>query len=237
MPIIVPDDQAAVLGGTSVAAVSSDRRRRLVWLTFGIAAATLLLDQLSKIWALAALGDGQRIELLGEYLSLRLLRNPGAAFGLGYGYTWVLTIVVIVVVIVLSRVARRIGSLGWAWAFGMLLGGAVGNLIDRLFRAPGFAHGHVIDFIAYWNWFVGNVADIAIVAAAGLVILLTLRGIAIDGSRDNHRPKAIVSEPVPSGGVLDPMESADPLGAKDRLADQGGTVIVDVETGETEQAE
>jgi signal peptidase II len=164
-------------------AVAGPAKSRLVPLTFGIAAGTLAADQLTKIWALHALADGHRVDLLGPYLGLRLLRNPGAALGLGYGYTWVLTILVAAVTVVLIRVIRRIGSLGWAWALGLLLGGAIGNLLDRLFRAPGFAHGHVIDFIAYWNWFIGNVADIAIVVAAGLIILLSLRGIGLDGSR------------------------------------------------------
>ena len=164
--------------------VSDGVHRRLVLTTLIIAAVTILLDQLTKIWAIHTLGDGRRIELLGEFLSFRYLRNPGAALGLGYGYTWILTIVVIGVIGGIIWVARRLGSRGWAWAFGLLLGGAIGNLIDRLFRPPGFAQGHVVDFIAYWNWFVGNVADIAIVAAAAMIIILSLRGIGVDGSFD-----------------------------------------------------
>jgi len=159
-------------------------RRRLVLTTVVIAALTILADQLTKLWAIRTLGGGRRIELLGQFLSFRYLRNPGAALGLGYGYTWILTIVVVGVIIVIIRFIRRLGSRGWAWALGLLLGGAIGNLIDRLFRAPGFAHGHVVDFIAYWNWFVGNVADIAIVAAAALIIILSLRGIGVDGTID-----------------------------------------------------
>ena len=156
--------------------------RKLITLVFAIAAITALVDQLTKWWAIRALGDGRRIEIFGQFLSFRYLRNPGAAFGIGYGYTWILTIVVIGVILVIIRFLRRIGSRGWAWAFGLLLGGAIGNLIDRLFRYPGFTHGHVVDFIAYWNWFVGNVADIAIVVAAGLIIILSLKGVGIDGS-------------------------------------------------------
>jgi len=159
-------------------------RRKLVLITIAIAALTAFVDQLTKIWAISALSDGRRIPILGQFLAFRYLRNPGAALGLGYGYTWILTIVVIGVIIGIAWVARRLGSLAWAWALGLLLGGAIGNLIDRLFRMPGFGHGHVVDFIAYWNWFVGNVADIAIVVAAGLIILLSLRGISVDGSID-----------------------------------------------------
>ena len=163
--------------------ISAERHRRMVILTFAIAAGTILIDQLTKIWAISALADGHRIHILGEVLSLRLLRNPGAALGLAYGYTWVLTIIVTLVVLVMIRVIPRIKSLGWAWAFGLLLGGAIGNLIDRLFREPGFGHGHVIDFIAYWNWFIGNVADIAIVVAAIMVVIFSFLGLGLDGQR------------------------------------------------------
>jgi signal peptidase II len=78
---------------------------------------------------------------------------------------------------------RRLGSRGWAVALGMLLGGAVGNLADRLAREPGFGRGHVVDFLDYAGFFVGNVADIAIVAAAALIVLLSLRGVGLDGRR------------------------------------------------------
>lgn len=158
-------------------------------LTFLIAALTILVDQITKWWAIFSLGDGRQVSILGPYLGFRYLRNPGAALGLGYGYTWLLTIIVIVVVIGIIRITRRLGSRGWAWALGLLLGGAIGNLIDRLFRQPGFAHGHVVDFIAYWHWFVGNVADIAIVVAAGLIILLSVRGIGMDGTIDDAGTK------------------------------------------------
>ena len=161
--------------------------RRLLALVFAIAALTLLADQLSKTWAIRALSDGHRVPLLGEFLGLSYLRNPGAALGLGYGYTWILTIVVVAVITGIIWYMRRLQSRAWAWTFGLLLGGAFGNLIDRLFRYPGFAHGHVVDFIAYWNWFVGNVADIAIVIGAGIFILLSLRGIGIDGTLDSEK--------------------------------------------------
>ena len=182
-------EENTVATEVSVSPMRAGMHRRMVIATFTIAAATILLDQVTKAWALIALADGHRIELLGEYLSLRLFFNPGAAFGFGYGYTWLLTIVVVVIIAALVRFIPRIRSQGWAWAFGLLLGGAIGNLIDRLFRDPGFGHGHVIDFIAYWNWFVGNVADIAIVVAAILIVLLTFLGIHIDGTREVQNPE------------------------------------------------
>jgi signal peptidase II len=97
------------------------------------------------------------------------------------GVTWVLTVVAVVVVVVVVRSARRLGSAGWAVTLGLLLGGAAGNLTDRLLREPGFGRGHVIDFIDYAGLFIGNVADIAIVVAAVAVALQALRGVGLDG--------------------------------------------------------
>ena len=208
-PLAAPPspDTVSVVAAPSSSSVMPVNRRSLVWLTLGIAAATILADQLTKIWALSALADGRRVDLLGQYLGFRLLRNPGAALGLGYGFTWVLTIVVVAVVVALVRMIRRIGSAGWAWALGLLLGGAIGNLIDRLFRYPDFGHGHVIDFIAYWNWFIGNVADIAIVVAAGLIILMSLRGIGIDGRRESDKARDSTPQPLPEPPVTSINES------------------------------
>lgn len=162
--------------------VAAPARRRLVVLLAVLAAGVLALDQGTKFWAEAALTRGESVPILGEWLQLTLVYNPGAAFSLATGMTWVLTVVAIGVVVAIVRFARRLRSRTWAIALGMLLGGALGNLGDRLFRSPGFPQGHVVDFIDY-GVFVGNVADIAIVAAAGLIILLGIRGIGIDGVR------------------------------------------------------
>jgi signal peptidase II len=159
-------------------------RRRLATWVLVLAATVLVADQLTKWWALSALEAGERVPLLGDLLGLRLIFNPGAAFSIATGMTWLLTIVVVGVVVAILRAVRRIGSRGWAVALGLLLGGALGNLGDRLFRDPGFARGHVVDMIDY-GVFVGNVADVAIVAAAGLIMLLGLRGIGVDGSRQH----------------------------------------------------
>jgi signal peptidase II len=144
---------------------------------------TVLLDQLSKAWALSALEPGGAPKpLLGSLLELALVLNPGGALSIGNSTTWVFTIVATVVVVVVVRLARRLRSRTWAAALGLLLGGAVGNLADRLFRAPGFPSGHVVDFIDY-HVFVGNVADIAIVLAAVMIVLLTFFGVRLDGTR------------------------------------------------------
>ena len=158
--------------------------RRLIWLFAGVAAVVYVLDQVSKAWALTGLTDAGPREVLGSLLRLSLVRNPGAAFSLGTGSTWVLTLLAVAVLIVLIRTSRRLGSTAWAWAFGLVLGGALGNLTDRLTRDPGFGRGHVVDFIDYNGWFVGNVADIAIVSAAVLIAILALSGVGIDGTRD-----------------------------------------------------
>ncbi|MEN5074345.1 signal peptidase II [Isoptericola cucumis] len=167
-------------------AVSATRRRRLVAWTVVLAVVVLLADQATKWWAESALTvGGDPVPLVGELLQLRLIYNPGAALSIlsGTGMTWLLTIVVVGVVVVIVRAIGRIGSRGWALALGLLLGGALGNLGDRLFREPGFAQGHVVDFIDYAGFFVGNVADIAVVVAAVLIVVLTFRGIGLDGQR------------------------------------------------------
>lgn len=169
---------------------SRPARSRLVLQLLLLAAAVLVVDQLTKWWALRTFTEGERTPVLGDLLGLTLLHNPGAALGIATGMTWLLTVAASAVAVVILRVSNRLGSRGWTAALGLLLGGAVGNLVDRMVRPPSVGSGHVVDFIAYGNWFVGNVADIAIVAAAGLIILLSLRGIRVDGTResDDARP-------------------------------------------------
>lgn len=144
------------------------------------------VDQLTKMWALRSLTPGESVDLVGELVRLQLIRNPGAAFSLGSDATWVLTLIACVVLVVIVTTSRRLGSRGWAWGLGLLLGGSLGNLTDRLLREPGPGRGHVVDFIDYFGWFIGNVADIAIVGAAGLIVVLSLRGIGVDGTRPQH---------------------------------------------------
>jgi len=177
----------------TVATERSGPRRRLVVLVVVLTVVVLLVDQATKVWALDNLLETVRRPLLGSLLGLRLVFNPGAALSIATGMTWVLTLIACAVVVVVVRVSRRLGSTGWAIALGLLLGGALGNLVDRLIREPGFARGHVIDFIAYANVFVGNVADIAIVAAAGLVVIQAMRGVRLDGTREHARQQAEVT--------------------------------------------
>lgn len=138
-----------------------------------IAVAVLVLDQASKYWAESALTGKAPIPLLGEFLQFRLLYNPGAAFSIGSGSTWVFTILAAVAVVVLARLATQPQPRLRAVALALLLGGAFTHLLDRLFRDPGFARGHVVDFIDYNGWFVGNIADIALFCGAVLFVVLT----------------------------------------------------------------
>jgi signal peptidase II len=141
----------------------------------------------SKQWALSALVDGDK-PLVGDWFTLHLTFNPGAAFSTGTDFTVVFTALAMVAVVVVLWLSRRVRSAGWALAFGLLLGGVAGNLTDRLVRAPEPFHGHVVDFLMLPNWPVFNVADVCINVAAGLIILQTFRGVRLDGSRDADHP-------------------------------------------------
>jgi signal peptidase II len=159
------------------------RRRIDARLVFaGMALLAYGLDVGSKQWALASLADGD-IPVLGDWFTLHLTFNPGAAFSTGTGFTIVFTCLAMAAVAVILWLSRRLVSTGWAVALGFLLGGVAGNLTDRIVREPEPFHGHVVDFLMVPNWPVFNVADICINIAAGLIILQTFRGVALDGTR------------------------------------------------------
>jgi len=164
-----------------------DKPRRIV--LFGIVAlGALLLDLFSKVIVVAALDPNAPVRLLGGALYLDEARNPGAAFSLGTGFTIVLSLIAVAVVLVILRTARRMRSAAWAVSLGLVLGGALGNLADRVFRAPGLGRGRVVDWISVFgpegeHWPIFNVADSAIVCGAVLAALLSLRGIELDATR------------------------------------------------------
>ena len=157
--------------------------RRLIILLAVTAALVVTTDQLTKTWAVRALTVGDPVDVVGGALRLDLTRNSGAAFSLATGMTWVLTLIATAAAVVIVRVARKLGTAWWALALGLLLGGALGNLWDRFFRAPGFARGHVVDFLELPHCPVFNVADSCIVTSAVLIALLGVRGIGLDGTR------------------------------------------------------
>jgi signal peptidase II len=151
-----------------------------------VAVLALVVDQVTKAIALRNLQPGDPVDLIGSLLRLHLVKNPGAAFSLGTGYTVVLTCVAVGVAAAVIHLSRRLRSKGWTIAFGLLLGGALGNLSDRFFREPAPLRGQVVDFLEFPHWPIFNLADTAIVTAACLMVLQTLRGIGLDGSRE-HR--------------------------------------------------
>lgn len=165
-------------------APSLRRRTVLLWL---VALTVLVFDVLTKVLVVAELEGRRTLELLDGQLLIRVTRNPGAAFSFAEGATILFTTVAIVVVVVIVRVARRLYSPGWAVSLGLLLGGATGNLIDRLFRTPGPGRGAVVDFIDFQVWPSFNVADSAIVVGGLLAVILSFRGIEVDGTRESDR--------------------------------------------------
>lgn len=153
------------------------------------------LDRLSKIAVLDTLVPDETVPLLGPVVQLRLVENPGAAFSIGGGQTWIFAIIAVAVAVFIVLFARRIRSVWWALLFGMLLGGTLGNLTDRLTRPPGFGVGHVVDFITIiWFPAIFNVADIAIVASMGMFILLTLRGVRLDGLKARSKAASVAAD-------------------------------------------
>ena len=162
------------------------RRKRLFVVLGVVAVLAYLSDQLSKLVALDVLADGEPRPFVGEVIRFKLIGNPGAALSLGASNTWVMTGIALAVLVAIMVVARQLGSRAWAVALGLLLGSAVGNITDRFVRPPGGGQGHVVDFIDYNRWFIGNVADIWIVSAAGLIVVLAMLGIGVDGRREHH---------------------------------------------------
>jgi signal peptidase II len=174
--------------GTSIAVGSPTelrRRRKLRWLFAAVALAGLVIDVLTKTLVVDRLDPAAPMRLLGGALTLRLIRNSGAAFSLGESFTVVFALLsVAVLVFVIVRLAPMLGHVGWAVALGLLCAGVSGNLSDRVFRAPGFLRGHVVDFLQLPRWPIFNVADMCITSAAVLIMILSvLKNIGINGQR------------------------------------------------------
>jgi len=158
-------------------------------------------DQLAKFLIVKNMVEGSQVEVVGQLLQFHFVKNSGAAFSLATGSTWIFSIAAAAVTVFILVFARRIRAFSWAVLFGMLLGGTVGNLTDRLFREPGFGLGHVVDFIQVYGFpAIFNIADSFIVASMGLFIILTLRGTNLDGRRVIHMV------PVTSGDKAEPSE-------------------------------
>lgn len=153
------------------------RRLRLL---LSVAGVVLLTDVVTKVLAVKLLTPGQPVPIIGDTVTWTLVRNSGAAFSMATSYTWLLTLIATGVVVGIVWMGRRLVSPWWAIGLGMILGGAMGNLVDRFFRAPGPLQGHVVDFLSVGWWPVFNVADPAVVGGAILLVGLSLFGFDFD---------------------------------------------------------
>jgi signal peptidase II len=148
------------------------------WRTlYGVAWFVWVLDLATKLWAVSTLSDRSNIKVLGDFFQLTLVRNPGAAFSIAEGATIFLTLFGLFVLAIIFYYSVKITSKGWSVVLGLAMGGVLGNLVDRIFREPGVLRGHVIDWLQVPNFPVFNIADSAIVIAAGISMLLSLRNI------------------------------------------------------------
>jgi signal peptidase II len=180
-----------------------------------VAAAVYLADVVSKIIVVATLSPLRPVHVIDGVLTLQLVRNSGAAFSLGTSLTVVFTLIAVGVIIFILRTSRQLRSLPWAITLGLLLGGATGNLTDRLLRSPGVFRGDVVDWIQLPHWPVFNVADSAIVCGGVLAVLLSLLGYRLDGTRDRRRG---ADRPGPGGQA----EPGDPPGRPQQRGSAAG---------------
>ena len=200
------------------------RRIRALTVMFCVAVVVLTADAISKAQALARLPGHPPVRLVDGLVTLDLTFNAGAAFGVGTSYTAIIALIVCGVIGYIIRIARRLRSLAWTIALGLLLGGAMGNLGDRLFRAPGPLRGRVVDWInlPHFPW-TFNLADASITCAAVLIAALALRGVRIDGTAPAHAADRIDgTAPAHAADRIDGASAAaaDNDGAA-RLADRG----------------
>jgi len=191
-----------------------------------VAVFVIAADVISKSIVVAKMADHPNIRLLGGLLTITLTRNGGAAFSIGTSMTIVFTAIAVGVIVYILRAARNLRSIGWAVALGLLLGGATGNLIDRIFRAPAPFQGHVVDWIELPHWPVFNLADSSICCAGVLVVLLALRGIRLDGTKAvqavDPGPQATAAESPAAESRAAESRAAESPAAESRAGDATG---------------
>jgi signal peptidase II len=149
-------------------------RRRLALILYTVAGFVYLLDRVTKVLAERLLRGREPVEIIPGVFQLRFTTNPGGAFGLFGGLTWLFVATSIVVILVVLVVSRNLPGPGPAAGLGLVLGGALGNLTDRVVRGPGFT-GEVVDFLDFLVWPVFNVADSAIVLGAAVLLVASFR--------------------------------------------------------------
>lgn len=194
-----PPGTAAPETASSGAALPRRGGRKLA-VVIGVAVTVLALDVATKVIVVGTLSHRRPIRLLDGLLTLRLLRNSGAAFSVGTSMTIVFTVIAAAVIVYILRAARKLRSLPWAITLGLLLGGATGNLADRIFRSPGVFRGDVVDWIELPHWPVFNLADSAIVCGGVMAVLLAARGIHLDGTREGREPREAPERDGNDGG-------------------------------------
>ncbi|HEY3609703.1 MAG TPA: signal peptidase II [Pseudonocardiaceae bacterium] len=189
---------------TQQPAVALPRRRLAVLI--GVALLALALDVTTKALVVAHLEGRAPVTVLRGVLYLDVSRNPGAAFSMATGLTWVFSLVAVAVVVTIVWIARRLRSVGWSIAIGLVLAGALGNLLDRIFRAPGPLRGHVVDFISVFrpwgeSFAIFNLADSCLTVGAVLIVLLALLGKDYDGGIARRARLAVEQDGVDQNGV------------------------------------
>jgi len=173
-------DVSGISGSAGGRTTSEPKPKRRLRLLLTVAAVVLVADIVTKVLAVRLLAPGEPVSIIGDTVTWTLVRNSGAAFSMATGYTWVLTLIATGVVIGIVWMGRRLVSPWWAIGRGMILGGAMGNLVDRFFRSPGPLQGHVVDFLSIGWWPVFNVADPSVVGGAILLVALSLFGFDFD---------------------------------------------------------
>ena len=223
-------DESAAKQPVTAADGTEAKPRRRIRLLVAVAAVILALDIVTKVFAVRLLTPGQPVSIIGDTVTWTLVRNSGAAFSMATGYTWVLTLIASGVVIGIIWMGRRLVSPWWAIGLGMILGGAMGNLIDRFFRSPGPLRGHVVDFLSIGWWPVFNVADPSVVGGAILLVVLSLFGFDFDtvGRRRPHDESDAVGRRRPHDesdavGRRRPHDESDAVGRR-RPHDESDTV-------------
>ncbi|RWA17416.1 hypothetical protein MBRU_07240 [Mycolicibacterium brumae DSM 44177] len=206
---------------------ATPKPRRRTALLLSVAAVVLAIDVATKVLAVKLLTPGQPVPIIGDTVSWTLYRNSGAAFSMATNYTWVLTLIAIAVVIGIIWMGRRLVSPWWALGLGLILGGALGNLMDRIFRAPGALQGHVVDFLSIGWWPVFNVADSAVVSGAVLLVALSLFGHDFDGG-----PGDADAKPKPADTTTDADTATDADSVADADADAVADSAADAEDAE-----
>ncbi len=149
------------------------------------------IDLATKVWAVSKLENQPDIQVVGNLLQFSFLRNPGAAFSIGTNVTWVFTLISIAVSIAVLVISKNVVNRTWAIALGGLLGGALGNLVDRIFRSPEPFQGHVVDFILLPNYPMFNISDSAVVVSVIAMVIMSIRGIEYGSTQTSSLPEKL----------------------------------------------